>query len=78
VVVNGANASGDGPISFSLRAFNVPTTAGKITATPNPLSGAPGTPVTVRLSWPALQAGAPYLGLVSYSGSDRTTLVAVG
>jgi subtilisin family serine protease len=76
--VNGSSASGDGPISFSLRVFNVPTGAGKITATPNPLSGAPGTPATIRLSWPALKAGTPYLGLISYSGSDRTTLVAVG
>jgi subtilisin family serine protease len=79
VVVNGFSSTDGQPAGFSLRTFTVGSTAaGNLTATPDPLPATLGQPATVTLNWTGLTAGTPYLGTVSYSGSDDRTIVSIG
>lgn len=78
LVVNGASNPGGGPISFSLRVFNLGTARPTLTVTPNPVAARQGTPTAVRLNWPALRPRTPYLGTVTYSTSDLRTVITIG
>lgn len=75
-LVNGfALAQGATAGAFELRTFAVPgTSAGNLTVTPNPVTGTPGTPVTVRAAWSGLTAGKPYLGVLEFDGGARTAI----
>ena len=51
--------------------------AGGLTVTPNPAAVTQGATTTLTASWSGLEAGAPYLGLLTYDGAPARTVVSV-
>ncbi|RIJ51611.1 serine protease, partial [Clavibacter phaseoli] len=64
---------------FDLTRYDVAASGGQgsFAVTPAQLPVTPGRKATYTASWSGLPAGSDYVGLVSYAGSDATTLVDV-
>ncbi|MFN8077702.1 MAG: S8 family peptidase [Kineosporiaceae bacterium] len=79
VKINGFDVKSGDTASFTLRTFNVPgSSAGNLTVDPSSLPGTSGKPVEATLTWKGLDASAPYLGWLKYSGSGTPTIVSIG
>ncbi len=79
VIVNGFAAQDGRSASFTLRDFAVPDRSlGNASVSPDPVQGRSGQAAPVTVSWKGLAADRPYLGVVTYAGSDVQTVVAIG
>ncbi|WP_435091805.1 S8 family serine peptidase [Clavibacter michiganensis] len=65
--------------AFDLTEYQVGSGAGEgsLAVTPSALRTKPGKPASYTASWSGLAAGSSYVGVVSYGGSDATTLLSV-
>jgi hypothetical protein len=78
VYVNGFATPG-GSTSYHQSNFVVGTAAaGNATVTPDPASVTIGTPLTLTAAWTGLDPAKRWLGVISYAGTDTTTLLSVG
>jgi subtilisin family serine protease len=78
VYVNGFATPG-GSTTYAISNFVVPSAdAGNAAVTPNPAPVTGGVPVTLTASWSGLDASKRWLGVISYVGTDSTTLLSVG
>ena len=46
--------------------------------TPNPVAVTLGVPVTLTAHWTGLDPSKRWLGVISYAGADRQTLLSIG
>ena len=78
VYVNGFATPG-GSTTYAISNFVVPSAdAGNAAFTPNPAAVTGGIPLTLTASWSGLDASKRWLGVISYVGTDSTTLLSVG